>query len=79
MFKHSVYFEKEINGFKSVWHLDNGMPTTVAKEMLLYFLKCIGQIEDQAQANQAAQTSSEQLIKDSKITSIEENLPNAQT
>jgi|HubBroStandDraft_3_1064219.scaffolds.fasta_scaffold00795_2 hypothetical protein len=50
MFKHLVQFEKEIQGFKSYWHLDNGMPTTVAKEMLLYFLKCIGQIEDQNQA-----------------------------
>jgi hypothetical protein len=48
MFKHLVEFEKEIQGFKSTWHLANGMPTAIAKEMLLYFLKCIGQIEDQA-------------------------------
>ena len=67
MFKHIVEFEKEIQGFKSTWHLPNGMPTAIAKEMLIYFLNCIGKIEEQVNAPQAPEIQANQPLATDEI------------
>lgn len=54
MIKNIVQFEASIENRVSRWFIDNDCPLAIAKEMLFQFQKQIGQIEDQAKAQQAA-------------------------
>ena len=55
MLKQVTQFKSVINNIESLFHFDSGAPISVAKEALFECLKWIGQIEDQARANAAAQ------------------------
>ena len=52
MLKNIVQLEHAIEGRVGRFICDNDLPIPVAKEMLFQFLKFLGQIEDQAMAQQ---------------------------
>jgi hypothetical protein len=59
MFKNLLRIEAIVEGKIGHFLLDNDITTTVAKEMCFQFLKSIGQIEDQAKAQQTPTPQSE--------------------
>lgn len=50
MFKNVVKFDHTIDGKTGHFFCDHDTPIPIAKDMLLQFLKYLGQIEDQAKA-----------------------------
>jgi hypothetical protein len=52
MFRNIVEFEHTVEGFTGLFHLPNGTPVHLAKEMLVQFLKMVALIEDQAKTQE---------------------------
>lgn len=60
MFKQLVQFEHKIEDFIAHFSLPPNTPIPIAKEMLLQFLKIVGQIEDQGKAAMEAQAAQDE-------------------
>ena len=65
MIKYLAKFESNVEGRIGHFLLDHDTPVHIAKEMAFQFLKYLGQIEDQAKA-QEQQKQNEQPVEESK-------------
>ena len=52
-----------IKEFDSNWFIDHNTPLEVAKEILFFYLKTIGQIEDQKETKEAMQKMTDEAAK----------------
>ncbi len=64
MFKNLLQFEAKVQDWVSHWNIPANLPLDVAKEMAFILVKFIGQIEDQAKAQQAAQAQAPEAPKE---------------
>lgn len=67
MFKQLIQFEHTIGEFVAHFMLPPHTPTNIAKDILLEFIKIVGQIEDQGKAAMEAQAAQN---KEAEVTSV---------
>lgn len=70
MFKNIAKFEHIVEGKIGHFLCDSDTPLPAAKEMLLQFLKFVGQIEDNVKAQQEAQAAAQKAGEETKVEPI---------